>query len=634
MANPVADIQIHAALIDDYLYIQDQPVVPGPGRFVAVQDTAGQTPVTHLFTLDSNGNLLHFRPDTSSHSGWTVGQVAHRAGTIAAISAVFYNGVLDVLLSFTAHTAQLIRWAGGDNWFDGNIDDGVGKFLNSGRLPPNRAGLFIDSHGVRYVYGAMEWDPFAFTEVGLGCYDESSKLWRDVAGTNALTDEAIEGSYLMEETPGGGIALLMFMGFVTVWSGSMADAGGSNPSISNITSYMLDFGIGSISAPHVVGLPGQSGTNSLLLIDSDGNLFQTNGYGKNHTKLTGGANAPAAADYVAAQLYGAPSAKKTTGSNLAIFLIERGTQKLWISRQNGMQGPNVPAFGPWVPLGDQLEGITCAPYVAGNPEVFTVDLEMNLYRMAQDANDTIWTTRKIASPTPEQGTPRNIASNMMNIQTVDSAGTPVGGALLTVTVTTPSTLISNQLSYLAEPSAPAVIPMDVTGSAAVYCEATTLASNRLSFSVVNSDGTTVERWCEGDMVEVKSSETPPPPRTDSVAEKLAGVSQTDLQEHGLLDPGYSHPKAAVQAITSVGKWMVSQSTNPGSTPPSLEPQAWRLDLRADSGAAFHALTAEEAAQYFPAGATRLGGFFGDVWGDIVHGLKHFWDDVTSVVATL
>jgi len=174
---------------------------------------------------------------------------------------------------------------------------------------------------------------------------------------------------------------------------------------------------------------------------------------------------------VATQLYAAPSAKKATGSNLAIFLIERGTQRLWISRQNGMQDPGVPIFGPWVPLGDQLEAITCAPYVAGNPEVFTVDLRMNVYRMAQDANDTIWTTRKIASPTPQQGTPRNIASNMMNIQTVDSTGTPVGGALLTVTVTTPSTLIANQLSYLAEPSAPAVIPMDATGSVAVYCEA-------------------------------------------------------------------------------------------------------------------------------------------------------------------
>ncbi|MBV8831725.1 MAG: hypothetical protein JO108_21145, partial [Acidobacteriaceae bacterium] len=443
-------------------------------------------------------------------------------------------------------------------------------------------------------------------------------------------------TYWMEEAEGGGVGILNCDadGGLEAWFGSITNAGGPDPSFALRSNYNVNFGIGSTLAPQLISLPGQSGADSFLIIDSDGNLFQTNGSSQILTKLTGGANAPAGADCVAAQMYAAPSAKKTTSSNLAIFLVERDTQRLWLSRQNGVQRSGVPAFGPWVPLGNQLEAITCAPYVAGNPEVFTVDLKMNMYRMAQDANDTIWTTRKIASPTPKQGTPRNIASNMMNIQTVGAAGTPVGGALLTVTVTTPSTLIANQLSYLAEPSAPAVIPMDVTGSAAVYCEATTVASNRLYFSVVNSDGSTVERWCEGDMVEVKSNETPPPPRTDSVAEKLAGVTQTDLQEHGLLDPTYSQPKAAVQAISSVGKWMVSQSTNRGSTRPSIEPQAWRLDLRAGSGPAFHTLTSEEAAQYFPAGATRLGGFFGDVWGDIVHGLKHFWDDVTSVVATL
>lgn len=636
MANPVADIQIHASLIDDYLYVQDQPVVPGIGRFVAVQDTAGPAPVTHLFTLDSSGNLLHFRPDTTSHSGWTVDQVPYRSrsGSITALSAVFYKGVLDVLLSFTDRSVQLIRWAGGDSWFYANIDSGLENFLNYNQLGPNRAGLFIDSQGVRYVYAALEFMGKYFPQgVVLGCYDESAALWRYVQGAQAIPDSA-GSSYWMEEAEDGGIGLLWCdnSSQVGVWFGWMTDAGGASPSISYITTYYVDFGIGSVSAPQVISLPGQSGANSLLLVDSDGNLLQTNGYSKNFTKLTGGANAPVAAGYVATQLYAAPSAKKTTSSQLAIFLLERGTQRLWICRQNGMQGPGVPAFGPWVPLGNQLEAITCATYVAGNPEVFTVDLDMNVYRLAQDATDTIWTTRKIATPTPPQGTPRNIASTMMNIQTVDSAGTPVGDALLTVTVTTPSTLIANQLSYLAEPSAPAVIPLDTTGSAAVYYEATTLAPNRLSFSVVNADGSSAGRWCEGDVVEVKAQETPPPQRTDSVAEKLAGATQDDLQSSGLLDSNYSDPNAAVKSINSLGNWMISQSQQPGSTRPRVEPQAWRLELRAGSGPAFQTLTAEEAEAHFPPGTTRLGGFFGDVWGDIVHAVKHFWDHVTSVVA--
>lgn len=641
MANPVADIQIHASLIDDYLYTQDQPVVPGLGRFVAVQDTSGPAPITHLFTLDSSGNLLHFRPEPTSHSGWTVLEVPRRAGSIAAISAVFHQGVLDVLLSFSDNTVQLIRWSGDDNWFYANVDDELEVFISSSLLGPNLAGLFIDSKGVRYVYLVMQpWenDPNRKDpgNVGLGCYDQSSDLWRYVAGAETIITGNFPGaSYWMEEAEDGGIGLLWCeYSQIGVWFGSMTDAGGPNPSISYLTTYSVDFGIGPISAPQVISLPGQPGANSLLLVDSDKNLLQTNGYSKSFTKLTGSPNAPAAASYVAAQLYAAPSAKKGNNSSLAIFLIEQGTQRLWICRQNGMQSPGVPAFGPWVPLGNKLEALTCALYVTGNPEVFTVDFDMNVYRMAQDATDTIWTTRKIASPTPPQGTPRNINSMLMNIQTVDSTGAPVGGALLSVTVTTPSVLIANQLTYLAEPSAPAVIPLDLTGSAAVYYEATTLSMNRLIFSVKNSDGSSAERWCEGDVVELKTNETPPPARTDSVAQKLAAASQDDLHDNNLLDPNYSDPNAAVQSINSLGNWMVAQNSQPGSARVKIMPQAWRLDLRTGSGPTFHVLTEDEAKPHFAVRATLLGGFFGDVWGDVVHAVKHFWDDVTSVVATV
>jgi hypothetical protein len=157
MANAVADIQIQAALVDDYLYIQDQPVAPAPGRFVAVQDTAGKAPVTHLFTLDSHGHLLHFRPDPTSHSGWNVIQVGYRSssGPITAMSAIFYNGALDVLLIYDDGSVEIISWAGGDNWFQANLDDTLedliavhGNYLYGA----NQAGLYIDPQGIRYLY--------------------------------------------------------------------------------------------------------------------------------------------------------------------------------------------------------------------------------------------------------------------------------------------------------------------------------------------------------------------------------------------------------------------------------------------------------------------------------------------------
>jgi hypothetical protein len=639
MGNAVADIQIHAALVDDYLYIQDQPVVPAPGRFVAVQDTAGPAPVTHLLTLDSNGNLLHFRPEPTSHSGWNVTQVPYRStsGSITAISAVFYNGALDVLLSFTDDSVQLCSWAGGDSWFYADTDDTLEYFMETPTVysyGPNQAGLFIDPQGIRYLYLVPTTYTKTLSFAQLGCYDGGAKVWRAVAGSDSLPGYTSGSRYWMEGSTADGIGLLSCSNSSEITScyGTMTGAGGSNPSFSEYNSYSIYYEIDSNTAPQVISIPGQAGENSLLLVDSEGNLYQTVGQGANPTQLTGGANAPAGAAYVAAQLYGAPSGKKTDSSNLAIFLIEQGTQRLWICRQNGTQVPDAPTFGPWVPLGNQLEAIVCAPYVAGNPEVFAVDLDMKIYRLAQDANDTIWTTRKMAGPTPPQGTPSNIASTMMNIQAVDSRGIPVSSALLTVSVTTPTTLIANQLSYLAEPSAPAVIPLDATGSVAVYYQATTLASNRLYFSVTNSDGSSAERWCEGDMVELKTNETPPPARTDSVAQKLAGASQNDLQNSGLLDPNYSDPNAAVQSINSLGNWMISQSSQPGSVSSTLKPQAWRLDIKRGSGPVFHILTAEEAESHFPANAALLGGFFGHVWGDIVHGVKHFWDKVTSVVA--
>ncbi|HXE13324.1 MAG TPA: hypothetical protein VN633_14455 [Bryobacteraceae bacterium] len=640
MANAVADIQIHAALVDDYLYIQDQPVVPAPGRFVAVQDTAGQAPVTHLLTLDSNGNLLHFRPEPTSHSGWNVTQVPHRStsGSITAISAVFYNGALDVLLSFSDDLSlQLCSWAGGDSWFYADLDNTLQGFMGMPNFyfyGPNQAGLFIDPQGIRYLYLVPNSNINTPLSAQLGCYDGSAKIWRAVAGSDGLPGYTPGFRYWLEGSTADGIGLLSCSNSseITFTYGTMTDGGGSNPSFSEYTYYSVDYVIDSDTAPQVISVPGQAGVNSLLLLDSEGNLFQTVGQNPEVQKLTGGANAPAGATYVAAQLYGSPSGKKTDSSNLAIFLIEQGTQRLWICRQNGTQGPGAPTFGPWVPLGNQLEAIVCAEYVAGNPEVFTVDLDMNIYRIAQDANDTIWTTRKVAGPTPPQGTPSNIASTLMNIQAVDSRGTPVGSALLTVSVTTPTTLIANQLSYLAEPSAPAVIPLDATGSAAVYYQATTLASNRLTFSVTNSDGSSAERWCEGDMVELKTNETPPPARTDSVAQKLASASQDDLQNSGLLDPSYSDPNAAVQSINSLGNWMITQSSQAGSISSKIKTEAWRLDLNRESGPVFHTLTTEEAESHLVANAALLGGFFGHVWGDIVHGVKHFWDKVTSVVA--
>ena len=68
----VADVQIRASLIDDYLQIENAPVAPAlAGRFVALQDPAAPA-VRSLVTVQPDGSLVQVRPDPSSHSGWAL----------------------------------------------------------------------------------------------------------------------------------------------------------------------------------------------------------------------------------------------------------------------------------------------------------------------------------------------------------------------------------------------------------------------------------------------------------------------------------------------------------------------------------------------------------------------------------
>ena len=75
----VADVQIGASLIDDYLQIDDAPVAPAlAGRFVVLQDHAAPA-VRSLVTVQPDGSLVHVTPDSSSHSGWALTTVPVKA---------------------------------------------------------------------------------------------------------------------------------------------------------------------------------------------------------------------------------------------------------------------------------------------------------------------------------------------------------------------------------------------------------------------------------------------------------------------------------------------------------------------------------------------------------------------------
>lgn len=107
----VADIRLHASLIEDYLDTQDPPLVLGsPGSFVAVQDlTSGGGPAapTHLLAIGSGGDLLHFAPDSASPTGWRVTTVPVPVPDganpqIFSITAFYAAGGLNALCLFPA----------------------------------------------------------------------------------------------------------------------------------------------------------------------------------------------------------------------------------------------------------------------------------------------------------------------------------------------------------------------------------------------------------------------------------------------------------------------------------------------------------------------------------------------------
>ncbi|HMQ93635.1 MAG TPA: hypothetical protein PKA33_03280 [Amaricoccus sp.] len=74
MATAIAEIDIGVNLIDNYLYLMDSPVAQDPdGRFLVVQNPAvlqsGSGQASELLTVDGDGQLVHYIPDTQSNSG-------------------------------------------------------------------------------------------------------------------------------------------------------------------------------------------------------------------------------------------------------------------------------------------------------------------------------------------------------------------------------------------------------------------------------------------------------------------------------------------------------------------------------------------------------------------------------------
>ena len=549
MAANASDIQITASLIDDYLMTEDAPVGPNPnGRFVAVQDPAAAAPSTSLLAVDSSGDLVHFYPDASSQSGWSTTTIGVPApggvqGGIARLAAFAQSGTINALAYFPLQTgsgnaATWMQSTGQSPWSQAQLTHDLANALGY----TYQTDHYVDGAGNQYLYGVTG-------SVGDGAFflvwfDPAANAW-DVLYEQPLdqfTPTVSTGAAfrLMPGSDGGINVLWIDAGLIYWQAASITDPATSNASFSwsgNVSSF--NPGLGTLSISGIVPLPGTAGQSNLLVIDGGQTLYLIQGYDQPNASmsaLTGGGNQPAGA-------VSAVAGVDSTG-NLVVLLSETTTQALWILRQSGVNG-GVPAFDAWVPLGNTVSALAAPPSMAGGPELFLVDPGLSAYHMSQNLTDLVWATKKIAAPTPVSATPANIAGTSMNLTVVDANQAPVPGTLISVTSDQPVALVVAGVSYPAGPGAPAQIQADATGQACVVIETTSLSMPPLTFTVTNSDGTSAQRGCQGDQVQVKPGEAPVAAAPACVASRLAGndpnqpLTAAALQNAGLISPNYT-----------------------------------------------------------------------------------------------
>jgi hypothetical protein len=205
----------------------------------------------------------------------------------------------------------------------------------------------------------------------------------------------------------------------------------------------------------------------------------------------------------------------------------------------------------------------------------------------------------------------------------------------------------DNLSYPVAPGAPAHLPSDQAGRLTVSVQTVGLSAPVLTFTAANPDGTSAQRWCRGDVVEVKAGETAVPPCPQSVANRLAGndpmrpITKDSLTSAGLMDPDYADPSGAATAITSAGQWMLSNSRTTGNALDlsRVTTRHWRVDFTRPSGPRFEVLTQEDARRFrAECGARRAAagapGSLSSFFGDVANFFKHLWNELETFTVTL
>jgi hypothetical protein len=644
MTATIADIRISSSLIDDYLQIQDAPVAADlTGRFLIVQDASGAQPVSQLLTVAPNGDLVQFSPDPTSHSGWSTTNVAVptppnvASQTINRLAGFYQGSVLNVLAYFPVanNPGSVAAWmqsTSPGSWNPAQLTSDAANALGF----TYQTDLYVDQNGVAYFYG-VSGNLGAGGAFFLVTYDSDENAW-DVVYEQFLSqfEPAISNEAAFRIMPGAAEnqftvvwidgSSLYYQG-ASVVDGNFQWASG-NPQVFNPN-------VGPLNVNQIAPLPGAFGASAFLLLDNKGTLHLVTNYNQPSaamSTLTGADGQPEAAISV--------SVGVDSDNLLRIFVVEQSSRELWILRHSGTAGKGVPAFDPWVTLGNTLDTIGCPAQMLAGPELFMTDLDQTVYHMSQAQTDLIWGTRKVATPAPSTEPLQNIASYTMEVTPVDSNQNPIPSVVLSVTADVAATVVVDQLAHHIGPNTPALIAMKPSGSTSVLVEAVSLSAPIVTFTATDTGGAT--RWCQGDVVQVKTGEQGVPPSPSTVASRLANtdpnfpVTAQALQNNSLIDPDYSSPGDAVQAITAAGQWMSNSAQNGNGLldVSRLAVPHWQLDFTDPSGPRFRILSEKEARERLAAVSGARVGSLGSIFGDIAHFFEHAWQELETFTVTV
>ncbi len=677
MANPVANIQIGVNLIDDYLYLEESPVQQDlSGRFITVHNPSSKSSTSELLTVNGEGQLVHFMADPASNSGWDTTVVtkcappAYGKATSDTISrlAAFYDGssILNVLAYYPTGTTGVSCATWMQRSTDGawTVATGIMSGTTQDALAETyQTDVYVDVNGNGYFYGVSGL-------VGGGAFFiatyNADKNAIDVIYSYPLSDfpPAPDGlakqaafrmapsssdedvTILWVNTPAnGGDTAIYYQGATITIGRAQTTFAWSNGNTLQPSEFQPN--LGTLSVSDIVCLPGDFGADALLLRDGEDGLWLVQGYNAGAPTMT------ALSGDAATQPVGALSVAAgydSTGA-MTLFAIESGgTDNLWYAQQVSPTATLDPTG--WVNLGGEHFAIGSPPSMVAGPELFSAEFGASgptVYHMDRSLSNPVWSTRKVAAPLPTSGPPTNIASYTMELTTLDTYGNIVPSTGLQVTTDQAATVIWNLVAYHVGPNTPIPVQTDANGQASVQLQCDSLKPPVVTFSATVGQSI-VSRWCQGDVVEVKTNEEALPPLSDSVAPTLQTVDGQTLIETSLFNPsGYSESQAqtaaanTAQAINATGSWM---SGNPGDPSAQgmidttkIKTPHWQLDFTHPEGPHFRVLSLEEAREIVRRsrdGSTPplLGGSLGSVFGDVAHFFKKEWAMLHSFSSSL